>query len=107
MEQVVWNTIMQPLWDSWGMRPSQHGLIKGKSCLTNLISFYIQVTLLVDERKAIDVVYLDFSKAFDTLSHCILLEKLAVHGLDRYTGLKTVWTARPREVVVNRVKSSQ
>ncbi|RMC04149.1 hypothetical protein DUI87_19487 [Hirundo rustica rustica] len=36
-------------------------------------------------RNAVDVVYLDFSKAFDTLSHSTLLEKLAAHGLDRST----------------------
>jgi len=50
--------------------------------LTNLISFYDQVAHLVDERKAVDVIYLDFSKAFDTVPHNILLEKLNAHGLD-------------------------
>ena len=53
-----------------------------RSCLTNLICFCDKVTCLVDEGKAVAVVYLDFSKAFDTVSQKILLEKLATHGLD-------------------------
>jgi len=59
--------------------------MKGRSCLTSLIFFYDQVTHLVDERKAVDVVCLDFSKAFDTVSHSIFLEKLVAHGLKRCT----------------------
>jgi len=40
-----------------------------RSCLTNLISIYDQVTHLVDEGKAVDTVYLDFGKAFDSVFH--------------------------------------
>ena len=43
-----------------------------KGCLLNLISFYDQVTHLVDEGKVAAIVYLDFSKAFDRVSHSVL-----------------------------------
>ena len=68
-----------------GIRPSQNGFMNGRSCLTNLISFYDKVTHLVDEGKTVNVVYLDFSKAFDTGPHSIRVQKLAAHGLDGHT----------------------
>ncbi|KAK4822092.1 hypothetical protein QYF61_009792 [Mycteria americana] len=90
-----------------GIKPSQHGFRKVRSCLTNLISFYNKVTCLVDEGKAVDVVYLDFSKAFDMVSHSILLEKLAAHGLDRCTlcWVKNWLDGQAQRVVVNGVYS--
>ena len=108
MERIVLREITQQVQDIQGIRPSQHGFTKGRSCLTNLISFYDLVTRLVDEGKAVDVVYLDFSKAFDTVSHSILLQKLAVRGLDRYTlGWVRNWLEGwAQRVVVNGVKSS-
>lgn len=62
----------------------------------------------MDEGKAVNVVYLSFSKAFDTVSHSILLEKLAARGLDRYTlGWVRNWLdGLSQRVVVNGVKSS-
>jgi len=49
-----------------------------------LQSFSDKMPHFMDEGGAVDVVYLDFNKAFDTISHSIL-EKLAAHGLDRST----------------------
>ncbi|KAK4811615.1 hypothetical protein QYF61_017006 [Mycteria americana] len=94
--------------DNQGIKPSQHGFRKGRSCLTKLISFYDKVTRLVGEGKAVDVVYLDFSKAFETVSHSILLEKLAAHGLDGCTlrWVKNWLHGRAQRVVVNGVYSS-
>ena len=64
--------------------------------------------ILVDEGKAVDVVYLDFSKAFDTVSHSILLQKLAVRDLDRYIlgWVRNLLERQAQRVVVKGVKSS-
>ena len=75
MERFILSALTRHMKDNEGIRPSQHGFMKGRSCLTNLISFYDQVTCLVDEGKAMDVIYLHFSNAFDTVSHSILLGK--------------------------------
>uniref|UniRef100_A0A8B9CU89 Reverse transcriptase domain-containing protein n=1 Tax=Anser brachyrhynchus TaxID=132585 RepID=A0A8B9CU89_9AVES len=108
MEQIILSVITLHLQGNQAIRPSQHGFMKGRTCLTNLISFYDQVTRLVDEGKAVDVVYLDFSKAFDTVSHRILLKKLAARGLDwrMLCWVKNWLDGRAQRVVVNGAKSS-
>ena len=82
--------------------------MKGRSCLTNLISFSDKMTGLVDEGKAVDVVYLGFSKTFDAVSHSILLEKVAAHGLEGRTlrwGKKRL-AGQAQQMAVNGGKSS-
>ncbi|GAB0202783.1 mitochondrial enolase superfamily member 1 [Grus japonensis] len=108
MERIILSAITWHVQDNQVIRPSQHGFMKGRSCFTNLISFYDKVTHLVDEGEAVDVVCLDFSKAFDTISHSILLEKLAAHGLDKCTlhWVKNWLAGWAQRVVVNAVKSS-
>ena len=61
----------------------------------------------MDEGKATDVVYLDFSKAFDAVPHNILVEKLAPHSLDgrMFHWMKHWLDGQAQRVVVNGVKS--
>uniref|UniRef100_A0A7M4E8L1 Reverse transcriptase domain-containing protein n=1 Tax=Crocodylus porosus TaxID=8502 RepID=A0A7M4E8L1_CROPO len=62
---------------------NQHGLVVGRSCLTNLVSFYDRVTKCLDAVE-VDVVFLDFSKAFDTVTHPILINILRGCDIDVY-----------------------
>ena len=56
--------------------PRQHGFLRNKSCNTNLLSFTNSVSLSLHDKVEVDVIYFDFAKAFDTVSHDIILYKL-------------------------------
>ena len=82
---------------------SQHGFLPRKSCLTNLLEFLEYVTHAVDSGKPVDVIYLDFQKAFDKVPHARLLNKLLAHGI---SGKTLQWigewlNGRQQRVVLN------
>ncbi|CAM5111223.1 unnamed protein product [Natator depressus] len=108
MEQVLKESILKHLHNRKVIRNSQHGLTKGRSCLTNLITFYDEITGSVDEGKAVDVLFLDFSKAFDMVSHSILVSKLKKYGLDEWTirWIESWLDCRAQRVVINGSMSS-
>ena len=59
----------------------QHGFIKGKSCTTNLLTAFETWTKWVDEGFGVDIVYLDYKKAFDSVNHVKFIEKLHHAGI--------------------------
>ena len=73
------------------IRSSQHEFTNRKSFLINLVNFYDVITGWVDEWRAEDVVHIEFSKAFYTVSLTIFISKLQKSGIDEQTldGLRT------------------
>ena len=61
------------------INPSQNGFLKARSCLTNFSSFFEEITKWVDEGSPVDIIYLDFQKAFDEVPHQRLILKLKSH----------------------------
>ena len=57
------------------------GFMKGRSCLTNLLEFTEIISKWVDEGSPVDVIYLDFQKAFDKVPHQRLIIKLRAHAM--------------------------
>ena len=52
------------------LNPSQHGFLKARSRLTNMLGFFLEeITRWLDEGSPVDIIYLDFQKAFDKEPH--------------------------------------
>ena len=67
MEGVVRDAMVEFLSTNKLICSSQHGFLPGRSTVTNLLEYLETLTRLVDEGHQIDVLYLDFRKAFDVV----------------------------------------
>jgi len=81
MESIIRDQLVNHLKFNNLIKSSQHGFMKNKSCTTNLLEFLDRVTTLIEDGDSVDVIYLDFSKAFDKVPINRLLDKIKAHNI--------------------------
>jgi len=72
---------MEHLYDNNLVAEQQHGFVRKKACVTNLLETIDSITSSLAYKKWIDVIFLDFAKAFDKVPHRRLILKLEAYGI--------------------------
>ena len=106
-EKIICVAILHFLTTNNLISPQQHGFVKGRSCQTNIMLCMERWTRMLDDGSSIDVAYFDYSKAFDKVSHRLLLLKLKAYGIEgKLLVWLEAWLAKRRQrVVVGDAKS--
>jgi Reverse transcriptase (RNA-dependent DNA polymerase) len=97
MESIVKDHVVEHLDRHELVKKSQHGFTRGRSCASNLLCFLEKATAALDNGEPVDVIFLEFAKAFDTIPHERLKKKLKAHGID---GKQLAWLDRRKQRVV-------
>ena len=107
MEGILRERITNHLTEYNLISPSQHGFVRKKACVTNLLECQNIVSRLLNEDKVVDVLYTDFEKAFDKVSHKKLLIKLYGYGIrGKLLGwIKSFLRGRRQRVVMGEIES--
>ena len=108
MEQLVKTQIVEHLEDNNLLSQHQHGFRRMRSCQSNLLDSLEEWTQILDEGKELDIIYLDYQKAFDTVPHKRLIIKLGAYGLkgDILQWLRDFLHERQQQVRVGSGQSS-
>ena len=69
MESFIRDHIIQYMEENNLFNTNKHGFRKGRSCTTQLLGIFDHWSNIIDNGNSIGVIYLDFKKAFDTVSH--------------------------------------
>ncbi len=88
IESIVRSKMTEYLYKNNLLTKEQHGFVRSKSCTTNLLETLDFISASLDNGIPVDVILLDFAKAFDIVPHRRLLTKLRAYGFD---GLILKW----------------
>ena len=86
MERCLFNAIRYHVFNL--ISACQHGFIAERSCVTQLVEVLDQIGTKLDRGGQVDIIYLDMSKALDTVNHAKLLRKLHQYG---FSGNLLTW----------------
>lgn len=87
-EKIVYSQLLKYLETNNLLDKEQHGFRPGKSTITAGVEFLKNIVDSIDNREKVVGIFLDLSRAFDSVSHCILIEKLKSLGV---RGKESVW----------------
>ena len=85
MEHIVTSHIMNHAEQNNILYPLQHGFRKKRSCETQLLEFTNKISENLENGKQTDILVMDFAKAFDKVSHSLLIHKLHHYGIQGKT----------------------
>ena len=103
MEHIVTSHIMNHAERNNTLYPLQHGFRSKRSCETQLLECLDDLSKNLEDGKQTDLLILDFSKAFDKVSHNLLLHKLHHYGMrgNTHRWISAFLSERTQVVVVD------
>ena len=106
-EKVIRKQIVKFMEENELFNPGQHGFRMGRSCLSQLLSHYEKILDLLEKGHDVDVIYLDFAKAFDKVDFSVTLRKLNNLGITGKVGrwIHSFISDRTQTVLVNGSRS--
>ena len=81
MEGIVGDAVMKHMVSNNLLSDKQHGFVHKRACNTNLLAGQDIISKAINDYGAADTIYTDFAKAFDTVSHKLLIHKLKAYGI--------------------------
>ena len=85
MEHIIVKALLEHLVENDLLSSAEHGFLKGKSTCTNLLESHNDWALCLQNKHGVTVAYIDFSKAFDSVSHKKLFAWLSMVYMEIYS----------------------
>ena len=83
MESLIKEALLEHLFSNQLISDEQFGFVPGRSCTLRLLACIEEWSKKLDEGHLVHIIYSDFCKAFDKVSHSKMINKLEVLGISK------------------------